>query len=86
MGRALTLIVAQSYGRRLSALVLDAGSFPSGDVKPHHTLDATNHADSSGEGLSQQVLDLSPEAIDQFSPRIKFGHTGEAQIVSVKCH
>jgi hypothetical protein len=85
MGRALTLIVAQSYGRRLSALVLDTGSFPSGDVKPHHTLDATNHADSS-EDLSQQVLDLSSEAIDQFSPRIKFGNTGEAQIVSVKCH
>ncbi|OAX34332.1 Metallo-dependent phosphatase [Rhizopogon vinicolor AM-OR11-026] len=78
-----------SYGRRLSALVLDAGSFHS---EPYHAVDfpleATHGSDpgSSSGALEQQIFDFPPEATDRFSPRIKFGHAGDARIVSVKCH
>lgn len=75
-----------SYGRRLSALVLDAKSFPSGN----HTFDlpseATDRFDaepSFPETVKQHTFDFTPSATDS---RIKFGHAGEARIISVKCH
>lgn len=61
--------------------MLDAGSFPS---EPLRTVDLLHEATVRPD--SQHMPDFPPEATDRFSPRIKFGHAGEARIVSVGCH
>jgi calcineurin-like phosphoesterase family protein len=66
-----------TYGRRLSALVLDAKSFPS----RNHTFDLPGHV--SPEAVQQHTFDSLTSATDS---RIKFGHAGEARIISVECH
>ncbi|KAG1883412.1 Metallo-dependent phosphatase-like protein [Suillus subluteus] len=77
-----------SVGRRLSALVLDAKSFPSGasgDPTFDFPSDATDRFDAepSFQGaITQHSFDF-PSGIDS---RIKFGHAGEARIISVECH
>ncbi|KAG2107578.1 hypothetical protein BD769DRAFT_1392942 [Suillus cothurnatus] len=66
-----------TYGRRLSALVLDAKSFPS----RNHTFDLPGHV--SPGAVQQHTFDSLSSATDS---RIKFGHAGEARIISVECH
>lgn len=82
--RALTPPFAQVSGRRLSALVLDARSFPSEDAEPHQSVDFPHEATHT----EQETFNVSPEEPDefQFPRRIKFGHAGEAHIVDVQCH
>ncbi|KAG1876022.1 Metallo-dependent phosphatase-like protein [Suillus tomentosus] len=78
------------YGRKLSALVLDARSFSSG-ASGDHTFDfpseATTdqlHAEPSLPGaVTNHTFDSLSSATDL---RIKFDHAGEARIISVKCH
>ncbi|KAG1743439.1 Metallo-dependent phosphatase-like protein [Suillus lakei] len=78
-----------SYGRKLSALVLDARSFSSG-ASGDYTFDsppeATDqfHAEPLFPGaVKHHAFDFLPGATDS---QIKFDHAGQARIISVKCH
>lgn len=78
-----------SSGGRLSALVLDAKSFPPGaswDPTFDSPFEATDRFDAEPSfpgAVKQHTFDFLPSATNS---RIKFGHAGEARIISVKCH
>ncbi|KAG2354541.1 Metallo-dependent phosphatase-like protein [Suillus spraguei] len=80
-----------SYGRNLSALVLDASSSSSSSrASGNDTFDLPSegtdrfHAEPLFPGpVKHHTLDALPSKTDF---RIKFGHAGEARLISVECH